>query len=64
MCTSYKRKSETQVEGEETKFEAVQGRLPPSIYEFGKWEADFTKMKGWSADTTKVKNFGELPNEA
>lgn len=64
VCTAYKRRIENQKEGEPEQFETLTGRLPPTLMEFGKWEAQFEKIKGWQQDTTQIKKFLDMPNEA
>jgi len=66
VCTAYKRRNEQPgADGKQADtLERVKGRLPPSIREFGNWEAEFEKIKGWKQNTQKATLFSDLPNEA
>lgn len=64
VCTAYTQKIPPTEDGKEATIERIKGRLPASIHEFGKWEAEFEKIPGWKKSTKKVKRFDDLPDDA
>jgi adenylosuccinate synthase len=54
VCTGYRAEDGT----------VTSGRLPATMKEFSKVEAEYTTLKGWQKDTTQCKTLADLPTEA